>query len=112
VEVSKGRAVFEGNPSFGHYNPIGSVHGGFAATMLDSCMACAVQSTLDAGMGYTTVEFKITYIRPMLETTGVVRAIGNVINVGRRIGVSEGKLVDAQGKVLAHGTTSCLIFPL
>lgn len=112
IEAEKGRAVFAATPAASHYNPLGTVHGGFAATILDSCMACAVQTMVEAGFGYTTIEFKITYVRPMTDQTGPVRGIGEVINVGRRLGVSEGRLVDAQGKVLAHGTTSCMIFPL
>ena len=112
TQAEKGRAVFEANPGIKHYNPLGSVHGGFAATILDSCMACAVQTMLDVGMGYTTIEFKITFLRPMTDQTGPVKAIGEVINVGRRLGVSEGKLIDAQGKIFAHATTSCMIFPL
>ena len=110
VHVEAGRAEFAGTPDHRHYNPLGTVHGGYAATLLDSCMACAVHSTLAAGQGYTTIEFKVTLVRPMTTATGEVRAIGEIINVGRRVGASHGRLVDAQGKVLAHGTTSCLIF--
>ncbi len=112
VEAESGRAVFEAQPTLAHYNPLGTVHGGFAATIMDSCMACAVQTMLDVGFGYTTIEFKITLMRPMTESTGPVKGVGEVINVGRRLGVSEGRLVDGQGKVLAHATTSCMIFPL
>lgn len=112
LEVSPGRAVFGLTPSREHYNPLGTVHGGIAATILDSCMACAVQSMLEAGFGYTTIEFKVTCIRPITDQTGPVRGIGEIINVGRRLGVAEGRLVDAQDKVLAHATTSCLVFPL
>ena len=112
ASAEQGRAVFEANPGIKHYNPLGSVHGGFAATMLDSCMACAVQTMLDVGIGYTTIEFKITFLRPRTEQTGLVQAIGEVINVGRRLGASQGRLVDEQGKILAHGTTSCMIFPV
>ncbi len=112
VEAESGRVVFEALPGMAHYNPLGTVHGGFAATIMDSCMACAVQTMLDVGFGYTTIEFKVTLIRPITDKTGIVRGIGEVVNVGRRLGVSEGKLLDAQGKVLAHATTSCMIFPL
>ncbi len=112
VEAEKGRAVFAATPGTAHYHPLGAVHGGFAATILDSCMACAVQSMLDAGFGYTTIEFKVTFLRPMNDQTGPVRGVGDVINVGRRLGTSEGRLVDAQGKLLAHATTSCMIFPV
>lgn len=112
AEVEHGRAVFEGRPTADHYNPIGTVHGGYAATLLDSCMACAVQSTLPRGTGYTTLEFKITLSRPITADTGLVRAEGRILNIGRRIGSAEGRLLDAAGKLLAHGTTTCLIMEL
>jgi uncharacterized protein (TIGR00369 family) len=112
VEVAKGAAVFEGTPGPEHYNPIGSVHGGIAATLLDSCMACAVQSTLAQGFGYTTLEFKISFVRGMTADTGRVRAEGKVLSAGRRIGTAEGRLVDAQGRLLATGTTTCLVMEL
>jgi len=111
-EVEPGRAVFIGNPAFDYYNPLGSVHGGLAATLLDSCMACAVHSMLPAGVGYTTLEIKISFIRPMLENTGPVRAEGKVISVGKRVGTAEGRIIDAENRLYAHGTTTCLIFPL
>jgi uncharacterized protein (TIGR00369 family) len=111
-EVEPGRAVFTGEPSAEYYNPIGSVHGGFAATLLDSCMGCAVHSALPAGTGYTTLEIKISFLRPMLENTGPVRAEGKIISVGKRVGTAEGRIMDAEGKLYAHGTTTCLIFPL
>ena len=95
-----------------HYNPLGSVHGGIAATLLDSVMGCCIHTTLKAGTGYTTVEIKVNYIRAMTDKTGQVRAEGKVINVGARIATSEGRLVDAAGKLLAHGTTTCLVFPI
>lgn len=110
IEVEKGRAVFSGKPGPEHYNPIGSVHGGFAATLLDSCMGCAVQSVLPKGTAYTTLEFKIGFLRPVLETTGVVLATGIVLSNGRRAGTAEGRLTDAAGKLLAHATTTCLVF--
>jgi uncharacterized protein (TIGR00369 family) len=111
-EVERGRAVFTGLPAFDYYNPIGSVHGGFAATLLDSCMGCALHSMLPAGVGYTTVEIKISFIRAMRENTGPVRAEGKVIPVGKRVGTAEGRIVDAEHQLYAHGTTTCLIFPL
>ena len=111
-QVERGRAVFEGTPGPQHYNPIGSVHGGFAATLLDSCMACAVQSTLAQGLGYTTLEFKINLVRALSDTTGKVRAEGTVLAVGRRIATADGRLLDAQGKLYAHATTTCLILEL
>lgn len=112
VEVEHGRAVFAGVPGDEHYNPIGSVHGGYAATLLDSCMACAVQSTLPQGIGYTTLEFKVSLARAITAATGPVRAEGSILTVGRRVGSAEGRLVDGDGKLLAHGTTTCLVMPL
>lgn len=112
TEVSPGRAVFEGLPGVEHYNPIGSVHGGYAATLLDSCMACAVQSVLDKGFGYTTLEFKISLTRGITSETGVVRAEGTIITSGRRIATAEGRLVDAQKRLLATATTTCLVLTL
>ena len=112
AEIEHGRAVFEGTPGAQHYNPLGSVHAGYAATLLDSCMACAVQSTLAQGFGYTTVEFKINLVRALTGTTGKVRAEGKVLSGGRRIATAEGALLDQTGKLLAHATTTCLIFEL
>ena len=88
------------------------MHGGVAATLLDSVMGCCIHTTLKAGIGYTTVEIKVNYVRAMTDKTGEVRAEGKVINVGSRIATSEGRLVDSPGKLLAHGTTTCLIFPI
>ncbi len=112
TEVEAGRVAFAYEPLFEHYNPLGSVHGGIAATLLDSVMGCCIHTTLKAGTGYTTVEIKVNYVRAMTHKTGPVRAEGKVINVGSRIATSEGRLVDAAGKLLAHGTTTCLIFPI
>jgi len=112
VEAEKGRVVFQGHPSRAHYNPIGSVHGGYHATLLDSCVACAVQSTLEAGQGYTTIELKVNYLRALTDQAGPVRAEGKVIQVGRQIGTAEGRLYDASGRLYAHATTTCLIFTL
>ena len=112
AEISEGRALFRGMPAFDHYNPIGSVHGGWAATLLDSCMACAVQTTLPKGSGYTTLEIKVNFVRAVTEASGPVEAEGKVIQSGRRVGVSEGRLTDCKGRLLAHGTTTCLIFAL
>lgn len=111
-EVEPGRIVFAGRPDLQHYNPIGSVHGGYAGTMLDSCMSCAVQSMLPKGMGYTTLEYKVSLVRAISHKTGTVYAEGTVIQVGNRVGTAEGRIVDAAGKVLATGTTTCLIFPI
>jgi uncharacterized protein (TIGR00369 family) len=111
-EVEFGRVMFEGNPSAAFYNPIGTVHAGYAMTLLDSCMACAVQSTLPKGMGYTTVEVKMNFVKAITAETGTVRAEGKVITTGRRIATAEGRLVDKDGKLLAFSTTTCLVFPL
>ena len=109
VEVDEGRAVFTADPGEQHYNPIGVVHGGLAATLLDSAMGVAVHSTLDAGEGYTTLEFKVNFVRPITLDTGAVRPIGELIHGGRRVATAEGRLEDANGRVLAHATTTCLI---
>jgi len=108
--VENGFVVFEGSPKADFYNPLGTVHGGWAATLLDSAMACAVHSTLAAGQAYTTLEFKLNCVRPITVDTGPVRCEGRVINAGRTIATSEGKLLDAKGRILAHGTETCLIF--
>jgi uncharacterized protein (TIGR00369 family) len=110
--VDFGRAVFQGTPEFKHYNPLGTVHGGYAATLLDSCMGCCVHSTLPVGMGYTTLEFKVTLIRAITAETGTVTAEGRILNAGRRAATAEGRLTDAKGRPLAHGTTTCLVFDM
>jgi len=112
TEVELGRVVFTYTPVFEHYNPLGTVHGGIAATLLDSVMGCCIHTTLKAGLGYTTVEIKVNFVRAMTDKTGPVRVEGRTINVGSRIATSEGKLYDGAGKLLAHGTTTCLIFPI
>ncbi len=111
VEVSEGRAVFAMTPDEYHYNPIGVVHGGVAATLLDSAMGCAVNSALPAGTSYTTLEIKVNYLRPMTSTTGPVRAEGTVIHLGRRMAVAEGRLTDGAGKLYATASTTCIIMP-
>lgn len=111
-EVEHGRIVFAGQPNHSHYNPIGSVHGGYAGTLLDSCMSCAVQSTLEKGYGYTTLEYRVHLVRAIQADTGLVRAEGKVIHPGRRAATAEGKITDSKGRLLAHGTTTCLVFPL
>jgi uncharacterized protein (TIGR00369 family) len=110
IEVSRGRVVAAAEPHAGHRNPAGTVHGGLAATLLDSCMGLAVQSMLEKGFAQTTLEFKISLVRPITPQTGLIRAEGTVISCGRRVGTAEGKLTDGDGRVLAHGTTTCLIF--
>jgi uncharacterized protein (TIGR00369 family) len=112
IEVENGRVVFEGTPALKHYNPLGTVHGGYAATLLDSCMGCAVHTTLPKGIGYTTLEFKVSLIRPVTAETGLVRAEGSVISSGRRVASAEGRLTDVRGRLLAHATTTCLVFEM
>src|SRR6201999_2434333 len=110
VEAEHGRVVIATEPADSHLNPAGTVHGGFSATLLDSCMGLAVQSTLEKGVGQTTLEFKITLLRPITPETGPINAEGVVLNCGRRIGTAEGRVTDEKGRLLAHGTTTCLIF--
>jgi uncharacterized protein (TIGR00369 family) len=107
-----GVVVLHSIPGFRHYNPIGSVHGGYAATLLDSAMGLAVHSALPAGSGYTTLEFKISFIRGMTKDTGAVRSEGRTLNVGRRAATAEARITDAKGRLLAHATTTCLVFPI
>jgi uncharacterized protein (TIGR00369 family) len=110
TEAVRGRVVVSAEPSGIHLNPAGTVHGGLAATLLDSCMGLAVQSTLEQGVGQTTLEFKISLLRPITPETGVIKAEGVVLNCGRRVGTAEGRITDDKGRLLAHGTTTCLIF--
>ena len=109
-EVEAGRHVFHGHPSSSHFNPICIVHGGLQATLLDSCMACAVQTQLEDGQAFNPLEIKVNCLRALTDKVGPVRAEGRVIQVGRQIGIAEGSLYDAAGKLYAHGTTTCLIF--
>jgi uncharacterized protein (TIGR00369 family) len=109
VEVEEGRAVFECEPAEYHYNPLGVVHGGLAATLLDSAMGCAVHSLLPVGVSFTTLEIKVNYLRALTSETGTVRAEGWIVNLGGRVAVAEGRVVDAAGKLYAHSTTTCLI---
>ena len=110
VEVSNGWVAIAAQPTAAHLNPAGTVHGGLSATLLDSCMGLAVHSTLEKGFGQTTLEFKISLVRVVTPETGLVRAEGRVISRGRRIGPAEGRVTDTEGRILAHGTTTCLIF--
>ena len=110
VDAEPGRAVFEMTPGPQHYNPIGSVHGGIALTLLDSAMGCAVHTLLERGVGYTTLEVKTNFVRPITLDTGVIRCEGNVLHRGSRVATAEGRLTDSSGKLLAHGTTTCLLF--
>jgi uncharacterized protein (TIGR00369 family) len=110
AEVDEGRAVFLGQPSEFHYNPIGVVHGGYAMTLLDSAMGCAVHSTLAAGEGYTSLETSVNFVRPITLETGRVRCEGKVLHRGGRVATAEGRLIaESSGKLLAHGTTTCLV---
>jgi uncharacterized protein (TIGR00369 family) len=107
-----GVITFHSIPGFRHNNPIGSVHGSYAAALLDSAMGMAVHSMLPAGTGYTTLEFKISFIRGMAEDTGPVRSEGRTLNVGRRAATAEGRITDTKGRLLAHATTTCLVFEI
>jgi uncharacterized protein (TIGR00369 family) len=110
IEAASGRVVVAVRPSGAHLNPAGTVHGGLAATLLDSCMGLAIRSKLEKGVSQTTLEFKISLVRPITPETGLITAEGAVLNCGRRIGTAEGRVTDGNGRLLAHGTTTCLIF--
>ena len=109
VEVGEGRVVFAVEPQEYHYNPIGVVHGGLAATLLDSAMGCAVHSLLPEGRAYTTLELKVNFVRALRRDTGQVQVIGKVIHLGGKVATAEGTLIDSSGKLYAHGTTTCLL---
>ena len=111
VEADEGRAVFEIEAMEYHYNPSGAVHGGIACTLLDSAMGCAVHTTLPAGVGYTTVELKVNLVRGITARTGLLRAEGRLIHRGNRVATAEGFLRGSDGKLYAHGTTTCMILP-
>jgi uncharacterized protein (TIGR00369 family) len=110
TQAEAGRVVVTLMPTPAHLNPAGTVHGGLTATLLDSCMGLAIQSTLEKGVGSTTLEFKVSLVRAITPETGLIRAEGVVLNCGRRIGTAEGRVTDDKGRLLAHGTTTCLIF--
>lgn len=110
VEVSEGRAVFQGTPQLKHYNPLGTVHGGWYATLLDSALGCAVHTSLAAGYGYTTAELGLNIVRAASYKSGPLRAIGTVIHSGRQLATAEARIVGEDGKLYAHGTTTCLVF--
>jgi uncharacterized protein (TIGR00369 family) len=112
TEAKNGSVVVTAEPKGIHLNPAGTVHGGLAATMLDSAMGLAIQSTLDRGVGSTTLEFKMSFLRPITPETGPIRAEGTVISRGRRVGTAEGRVTDREGRLLVHGTTTCLIFEM
>jgi uncharacterized protein (TIGR00369 family) len=110
VEVEPGMAVFAGIPGEHAYNPIGSIHGGYAATLLDSACGCAAHTRLSATQGYTTLELKVSYHKAMTRDTGLVRAVGNVVSIGRRVAFSEATLTDAAGRLYASATSTLLVF--
>lgn len=109
VEVEQGRVVFSVEPAEFHYNPIGVVHGGLGCTLCDSAMACAIHSTLPAGVGYTTLELKVNFVRPLKMSSGRVFCEGRVIHVGGRVATAEARLTDGAGKLYAHATTTCMV---
>jgi len=110
AEVEKGRVVFEATPTEDTYNPLGTVHGGYLATLLDSALGCAIRSSLKPRLGYTTLELKVIYMRAMSAAIGPVRAEGRVLQTGRRAAFAEGEIKDAQGRIYATATTTCLVF--
>ncbi len=112
TKVEKGYALAEAIPSFDYYNPIGSVHGGYAATIMDTVLGVSVHTMMDKGQGYTTLEFKISFIKAITKDTGPIRAEGRVMSAGRRAATAEAHLRDTSGKLLAHATTTCLVFDI
>jgi len=112
VSIADGEAIFQGRPQFKHYNPLGSVHGGWFATLLDSALGCSVHTTLPVGRGYTTLEFKVNLVRALTDQVPLVRAIGRVVHRGRQVTTSEAELVGHDGKLYAHASTTCLLFDL
>jgi len=110
IEIEPGKAVFQGTPQLKHYNPLGTVHGGWYATLLDSAVGCAVHTMMPAGRAYTTAELSINIVRAASHKTGPLRAIGTVIHCGRQLATAEGRIVGPDGKLYAHATTTCLVF--
>ena len=110
VEVSPGKAVFQGTPQLKHYNPLGTVHGGWYATLLDSALGCAVHTLMPVGRAYTTAELSVNIVRAASQQTGPLRAIGTVIHCGRQLATAEARIVGPDGKLYAHATTTCLVF--
>jgi uncharacterized protein (TIGR00369 family) len=110
TEAEHGRVIFVGEPSADFFNPLGTIHGGWTSAILDSAMACAVHTTLASGQGYTTVEMKLNFVRPILPSSGRLTCEGAVVHRGGTLATSEGKLFDAKGRLLAHGTETCMIF--
>ncbi|MBL8276020.1 MAG: PaaI family thioesterase [Pelomonas sp.] len=112
IRVEPGKAIFQGRPNKRHYNPMGTVHGGWFAAMLDSALGCAIHSTLPAGKGYTTLELKVNLVRALTDVVPMVRAEGTLIHGGRQVATSEARIIGPDGKLYAHATTTCLIFDL
>jgi uncharacterized protein (TIGR00369 family) len=112
VEAEMGRVVFTCEPNESHYNPIGTVHGGLVATLLDSVAGCAVHTTLPAGQGYTSLEIKVNYLRPVLATTGTLTAVGVVTKPGRRAAFADCTVTDSEGRLVATASSTLLVFPL
>ncbi len=110
AEAEENRVVFKGQPTEAFFNPLGTIHGGWTSAILDSAMACAVHTTLLAGQGYTSVEMKLNFVRPILPDLGEVTCEGTVVHRGGTLATSEGKLFDARGRLLAHGSETCMIF--
>lgn len=110
IHMEKGSAIFQGKPQLRHYNPLGTVHGGWFCTLLDSAVGCAVHTTLPAGKAYTTLEIKVNMLRPLTDAVPRVRAEGKVVQAGRQVAIAEGRIVGPDGKLYAHATTTCLIF--
>ena len=112
VEVAPGKAVFQGTPQLKHYNPLGTVHGGWYATLLDSALGCAVHTMMPAGRAYTTAELGVNIVRAASHKTGPLRAIGTVLHCGRQLATAEARIVGPDGKLYAHATTTCLVFDM
>jgi uncharacterized protein (TIGR00369 family) len=112
VQIGPGKAVFQGTPQLRHYNPLGTVHGGWYATLLDSAVGCAIHTMMPAGRGYTTAELSVNIVRAASDKSGPLRAIGSVIHCGRQLATAEGRIVGPDGKLYAHATTTCLVFEL
>ncbi|WPC67203.1 PaaI family thioesterase [Rhodoferax ferrireducens] len=110
IRIEPGSVVFQGRPHRRHYNPLGTVHGGWFATLLDTAVGCAVHSTLQAGKGFTTLELKVNMVRALTDRVPLIRAIGKLVHAGRQVATAEGRIVGPDGKLYAHATTTCLIF--
>jgi uncharacterized protein (TIGR00369 family) len=112
MDIEFGKATLISTPSEKFYNTLGIVHGGYAMTLLDSCMGVAIYTTLSSGIGYTTIETKVNFVKPVTVERGLLRAVGHAVHTGTRTGTAEGRLVDEEGNLYAHGTTTCFLFPL